>query len=85
MNASFSESLYKTIEYDFAKDQFLPGLASLKDAALNSTSGNGITRENFTNGTIQHNYKINLFHKDKHYMTCTYNYVVFYRQHSDWI
>jgi len=57
MNASFSESLYKTIEYDFAKDQFLPGLASLKDAALNSTSGNGITRENFTNGKIQHNYK----------------------------
>ena len=58
LNASFSESLYKTIEYDFDNNHFLGGLASLKDAAVDTLLGNGITRENFKNGKIQHSYKI---------------------------
>jgi len=56
VNANCSESIYKTIKYDFDNGQFIAGLASLKDAAVDPLLGNGITRENFKNGKIQHNY-----------------------------
>jgi len=71
VNASFSESVYKTIEYNFDKDHFLAGLASLKDAAVDTLLGNGITRENFKNGKIQHNYNIIYFILYFKKTTCT--------------
>ena len=49
------DQVYKTIHYDFVNDKYLEGLATLKDAAVNPSLGNGLCRENFLNGKLQHN------------------------------
>jgi len=50
------DQVYKTVHYDFDNHKYLEGLATLKEAAISPQIGNGLSRENFLNGKLYHNY-----------------------------